>query len=449
MSKELAVLSPDEIIESGVSGINEKDLPVMIQGQIRKLNELDESVAKALKAADLATDSANNAKNKSAGFGKKKVAIEELQSAGIDLAEAVQSGAEAQKISFEFQTKLAEITKYLFGLGVSNIASNRFVVRELEMKLKGASQEELSDLARQEIMTVVKQLKDQEDILKKQENITQTIKIHDERLKDQYEKSQQMDEQLQAQAKVDKLHSEQLKLHSDNNKRLEEQLKAQAEIDRLHSEQLHAQAVSDKLHDEQLKIQAETDKKLEEKLQAQEEIDKLHDKQLKIQAETDKKLEEKLQAQAEVDKLHDEQLKIQAETDIRLEEKLQAQEEIDKLHEEQLKIQAETDKRLEDKLQAQTEVDQLHDKQLKIHSENVKKHEEQLVALLEKNNDLTVQINSNLKTIEAQEIIINMLRDEMTNLKILLDTKANNTLSKCTLAIAIIALVVSVIHFFL
>lgn len=363
MNNELVVLSPDEIIESGLSGFNEKDLPVMIQEQISKLKELDKSVKKAMKAADVAKDSANSARSKSAGFGKKKVAIEELQSAGIDLAEAVQSGAEAQKISFEFQTKIAEISKYLFGLGVSNITNNRFVVRELEMKLKGASKEELSELARQELISVVKQLKEQEDILRKQENFSKIIKIHDERLKVQFQKNQQIDEQL--------------KIHAETSKRLEEQLKAQAELGRLHSEQLEAHAENDKVHDEQLKIQAETDKKLEEKLQAH--------------AEIGKKLKNQLESQADFDKLHDEQLKILAE--------------------------------------------------------NIDKHDEQLVNLHEKNNDLNDEIKNNLKTIEAQEIKIKMLNDEIHNLKILLDSKGNKTLSKITLAVAIIAFVASVINY--
>ncbi len=309
MSKELVVLSPDEIIKSGVSGFNEKDLPDMIQEQIKELNELEKSVNEAIHAADEAKNSAISAKYKSAGFGKKKIAIEELQSAGVDLAEAVQSGAEAQKISFEFQTKLAQISKYLFGLGVSNIASNRFVVRELEMRLKGASQEELSELARQELMTVVKQLKEQEDIHRKLENIFKTIKIHGESLKVQSQKSQQIDEQLQVQA----------------------------------------------------------------------EVNKLHEDQLIIQAENDKILEEKLRVEMKIDKQHD----------------------------------------------------------------------ELFAALNEKNNGLTEQIKSNLKVIEAQEIKINSLQDEVASFKNLLDSKANNVFTNIILAIATISFVISVIHFFI
>jgi hypothetical protein len=392
LSNELVVLEADDIIRSGLSGFNEKDLPQVIQGQISKLNELDKSVKKAMEAAASAKDFAISAKNMSAGFGKKKVAIEELQSAGIELAEAVQSGAEAQKISFEFQTKLAEISKYLFGLGVSNIASNRFVVRELEMRLNGASREELSEFARQELISVVKQLKEQEDIHRKLENLSESIKNHDKTLKVQFQENQYIDEQLQAHAEIYMQQSEQLNIHAESSKRLEEQLKAQAEVDRLHSEKLQAQAEINKLHEEQLKIQAEADKKIEEKLQALVEVDSQLSEQLRLHANIGKNLEKQLESQAELDKLHNEQLKILAE--------------------------------------------------------NIENHERQLGNLHENNNDLNEQIKNNLKTIEAQEIRINSLNEEVVNLKTLLDSKANNRLLKITMSIAIIAFVLSLIHFF-
>lgn len=156
---------------------DERMLPELVKGQLDKLNEVAASVESAIEAANKAEEQAKEAKNKSAGRGfftdKKRVAIEELQSAGIDMANAVQASAKAQKTSFEFQTRLAEIAKYLFSMGVRNIAANRLVVRELEARLKGASEEEISELARQEIMAVVMQLKDQEDLLKKQENLRQ------------------------------------------------------------------------------------------------------------------------------------------------------------------------------------------------------------------------------------------------------------------------------------
>ena len=67
------------------------------------------------------------------------------------------------------------------------------------MRLQGASQEKLSALAREELMMVVKQLKDQEDMLKKIEAISEIIKTHDGSLKAQSQKNQQIDEQLKTQ----------------------------------------------------------------------------------------------------------------------------------------------------------------------------------------------------------------------------------------------------------
>lgn len=305
MSKELIVLSPDEIFDSGY---NEKNLFEQIEGQVEKLNELSNVIEKATKAAENAKESAEKAKSKSAGFGKKKTAIEELQSAGIALAEAVQEEAEAQKVSFEFQRKLAEISKYLFGLGVSNIASNRFVARELEMRLKGASQGKLSELAQQELMNVLKQLKEQEDILLQLQNIFKVLKSHDESLQDQLCKSQQIDE----------------------------------------------------------------------KVQEQEEVNRLHDKQIINLSECGKRYEEKLQVQMEA----------------------------------------------------------------------VKRYYEQLSALCLKNNDLAEQVKSNLKIIEAQETKINLLEEEVADLKVTLDSKAASKKSNIILAFAILAFVISVINFF-
>lgn len=176
----------------------EINFPEVIQGQVAKLENLSESVKKAKQAAQDAKASADKAKKISAGYLFNKDAIEGLQTAGIALADAAQSAAEAQKISFEFQTKLAEITKYLFELGVSNIAANRIVVRELELRLKGASQAELSELARQELHLVLKQLNDQHDVLIKQENFAKIVKDHDGRLSEREENAQVLDGKVKA-----------------------------------------------------------------------------------------------------------------------------------------------------------------------------------------------------------------------------------------------------------
>jgi hypothetical protein len=206
------------------------DLPQIIEGQVTKLNKLDKSVGKALDAAEKAKESAEKAKSMSTGFWNKKEVIEKLQSAGKDLAEAVMSEAEVQRISFEFQTELAKISKYLFALGVSNITSNRNVAHELELRLKGASEEELSELARQEIKNVVEQLKAQEDILIKQATLTKLVEGHDRELKVLFQQDQQQDEQLRAQAENDKEHYALLESLQKISHRLIERVENQSQI---------------------------------------------------------------------------------------------------------------------------------------------------------------------------------------------------------------------------
>lgn len=160
------------------TNIKEEELPEIISKQFIKLEELENNVQKAVQSAVKAKEQAQNAKV-SAGVGKKKYAIEVLQDAVEGSSDALITLSEAQKISFEYQSKLAQITKYLFGLGVSNIAMNRSVVKELMLKLKEASEEDISELAWQELKNVVLQLKSQEDFMEKQEFLTKKVKEQD------------------------------------------------------------------------------------------------------------------------------------------------------------------------------------------------------------------------------------------------------------------------------
>ena len=136
----------------------------------------------AVSRAEEAKKLADEASQKNAGwsfFGSdKKEAIEALQSATVSQANALSDSVDANKELFNNQKKMSEALRYLFGLGVANMAANRTVVRELELKLKNASQEELSELARQEITNVILQLRAQEDMQYKLENHDRILRDH-------------------------------------------------------------------------------------------------------------------------------------------------------------------------------------------------------------------------------------------------------------------------------
>ena len=302
-----------EIIK--IEKAKEADLPIIIASQYDKLKQLEENVARSYELAQSASNAADNAYYKSAGFGHKKAAIESLQDAVQELGTAQISAAEAQKISFEYQTKLAEITKYLFGLGASSIAMNRSVVRELELKLKGASAEEISDLAKQELVNVVTQLKAQEDIMLKQDKIMKEVKTnhdgisqinaditkinsetgkHETAISDNADKIEQNKKELSAQHLKDEEHDKALAQHAEE---LAAQRLKDEELDKEleeHDKELTAQHQKDEEHDKAIAQHAE-------ELSAQHQKDEEHDKalaqhaeELSAQRQKDEKLENRL-----------------------------------------------------------------------------------------------------------------------------------------------------------
>ena len=243
-----------------VINVDEKQIPAIVQEQFGELRRYKSSVDLSTKKAGTALKSAKNAKRMSARLGHKKAAIESLQDAVVDNADALGSFADAQEVSFEYQQKLGEICKYLFGMGVSNIAANRSVIRELEMKLSGASQEELDELARQEIYGVIRQLKAQEDIMQKQNFLTDEVRKHDKRLDESDKKDKVQDEEIARQASKDEEH----------DMRLDEGEKK----DKAQDEELSRQALKNEEHDSKIK-------KLEQKIEVLEKKYEQLNKQIK------------------------------------------------------------------------------------------------------------------------------------------------------------------------
>ena len=172
----------DKELDNYDLAVKESDVPEIIGSQFTIMQEHKENLDIAKKKALDAQVQALGSKEKKTGVFKNKTAIESLQETTLSLADAQIIAAEAQEKSFEYQKKLAEITKYLFGLGVSNIAANRIVVKELEMRLKNASEDEIDSLAREEIKNLVRELKMQEDVMQKQSLLNERIRELDEKM---------------------------------------------------------------------------------------------------------------------------------------------------------------------------------------------------------------------------------------------------------------------------
>lgn len=229
-----------------VETVDESQLPAIMTNQFDKIEKLEKRVKMAM---DMAVDAKDEAEKKkvSVGLFNKKNAIESLQDVVDGVVIAQMTMADAQTLLFEYQTKLTEVTKYLFGLGVSNLAMNRSVVRELELKLKGASDEEISELAKQELRNVIIQLKAQEDMMKKQEVLTGKVKEQAGHIKEMEEADEEQDE------KIDELmqeNDEQDEAISKNRERISMQQKV-----------LEAQKKKDAEHDKKFEEMAEDDDK--------------------------------------------------------------------------------------------------------------------------------------------------------------------------------------------
>ncbi len=285
LSQSKGDLLMEESLEIVISEVDPNQVPSLIQEQFSILQEVKKSVDIAIEKADVAQNSAKLANQKSAGLLQKKEAIETLQEAGVNLSDAVISQARAQEVSLKYQQKLAEVTKILLCLGISDIALNRSIVRELELKLSGASQEELDDLERQEILSVVKQLKAQEDIMSKQSQLTKAVKEHEIKIEAGIRKDQEHDAELQRQAKKDTEHDRLFAEKEEKDQAQDTEIAKQAAKDDKHDRLLAAIMKKDRDQDDELARQAEKDDKHDQLLAEIKKINQSQDEKLACQAE--------------------------------------------------------------------------------------------------------------------------------------------------------------------
>ena len=237
--------------------LNIDQIPELISGKFKKVEELKKNVEKANKKAKLAKESAEVAKDHSAGLFQKKGAIEALQTVTHDLAEAQISAAQAQELSFEYHQKIAELTTFLFKLGVSGIAVNRSVVRTLELKMNGASQDMLDEFARQEIAEVVRQLKEQEDLMNKHNELSKKVRIN-------RDKTIEHDRLFIEKKKIDILQDEEISRQAIKGKELEKRIDDRVEKDKSQDEEIARQAVVGEKLEKRIDDRIEKDKSQDE-----------------------------------------------------------------------------------------------------------------------------------------------------------------------------------------
>lgn len=139
------------------------------------------------------------------GFFTRKKNFQALVGVTGDLAKGQRNLAKLQAKQFELQGYIIEALKALFALATSSLAANRTVYRRLEMELSGASSEELSDYARNEVLNIMKQLNEQQDEMSKRKKMQEQLHQHDDKInkqetliKSQQDKISSMDSEVSA-----------------------------------------------------------------------------------------------------------------------------------------------------------------------------------------------------------------------------------------------------------
>lgn len=168
----------DNLFEINIDEFDVKQVPSLIENQFKEMEELHNRIikakSKALQTQQVVYEKAGNTK------GGTKTAITGLQEASFYMANAQIDAMEAQEVSFRFQQKLGEVTKFLLRLGTSNIAVNRAIVSEIEAKLEGYSTEEFGEATKNELEDLLASLKSQQDVDMRQRELAIIVKEHDE-----------------------------------------------------------------------------------------------------------------------------------------------------------------------------------------------------------------------------------------------------------------------------
>ncbi len=329
--------------ENGIQNISPSQFPEVIEASLKRMEDLDKQYRKAelsaknaaskvddaKKAADTAKSDAISAVNKSnevsdmsTGWFKNKDAIDGLQKGHVKLAKSqkgiadavmqltdVQSGfakaqadtMEALWISFEFDKDISNITKYLFLLGCTSITASQTVCRTLELKLRDASEEEISDFARAELQSVVDNLKAQEGMMQKQRQIEEELDIFIDVVNSNTES-------ISEHAKTLKKHAEEIQKRVDKENELAEGLRKQEGINRQQAKELNKREKVDEEHDRRLDAGDIHDREQDEKLEAQGKKDEEHDRRLDAGDIHDREQDEKLETHGKKDEEHDRRL---------------------------------------------------------------------------------------------------------------------------------------------
>jgi len=235
----------------------------------------------------------------------------EVQSAMADSQVAL---LEVQKAQMMYQAKIADATKFLYGLSAYNIASIQSVLINLEAVLSGASKEKLGEMAQQQLFLALDQLKNQENIiLRIRENeklidqLEIDISLQDEKIENLRKQQDSLIEELQKQdEEQDSLIEELQKQDEEQDNLIEDLQKQDEEQDSLIEDLQKQDEEQDSLIEDLQKQDEEQDNLIEDLQKQDEEQDSLIEDLQKQDEEQDSLIENLQQQDEEQDRLLEE-----------------------------------------------------------------------------------------------------------------------------------------------
>lgn len=280
-----------KFIENNIDAIEPGRIPAVVDKRLRYIEIMEKKVKDALDKAQSAKELADKAKQQEIRHllslfsnGDTRNAIKALQNAMVGVADAQGELTDAVNKLLEYQREVADGMRFLLALGVHNVANSRLVIKRLKIRLHHASEEELNQMARQDILNVIMQIQRQMDLQKRQsqlvvahnrtQNLVESNKRSIVELKE-HEKAQ--DRELTAHKQTEERLEREIERRVEKDMELDDALQKQVKKDIEHDVELRRQAVKDSEHDAELKRQAVKDAEHDTELKRQAGKDKEHD----------------------------------------------------------------------------------------------------------------------------------------------------------------------------
>lgn len=172
----------NELME--ISSKSENEISLELEKRFQGFLEAKQGLEDIEKNAIKAQERIEKSKARKTGIFNKGKKIDEIENILVDMANNDVDSVKMSQRMLELQQKQSQELRFVLMLGLSNLASNRATVHFLKEKLENKKGIKLSSIEKEEILSTIKQLKEQEDIFIKQENLTNKVKENAKRVEE-------------------------------------------------------------------------------------------------------------------------------------------------------------------------------------------------------------------------------------------------------------------------